>query len=195
VPSPRVASNSIIEFGGGKGSRPTYTSNALAPTPGQQTTAPDPTIRIIGVDFQTVTVTAGFAAGSAGVITFPTVGFPGLQSAAPSYYNGAVPPTSTLPTNIASLGIGQSTQLMLSCHVQLVTSSIPTLVIGQVSLPTSAFDNLTNLTYIGPLFGSGTTYIAFSCTPSMVVFNPGAAAPGVVFTLGIQAILYGMFVH
>ena len=194
----RVATNSLIESIQGQSVRPVITTSALNPSPGSLINAPPDVTRLVGVDYQTVTVTVNFVSGTIVTVNWQAVGFPGLLSTAQRYY------APNAQTNTASFGVntvqsinnlyaGQSTQLLLLCTTQQITNK-STGLISTINYVTRAFQNGINTTVLGPWFPTGLKYAAFSAIPTAEVYCT-ASTSNVALTLGVSAQLYAVFVQ
>ena len=203
----RVATNSLIESIQGQSIRPVLSTTALNPSVGSIVNAPPNVSRLVGVDYQMSTKTFDVVPNTLYTLTFPTIGFPGLLSSTQRFFNTSLNSSgislaapniakvinSSQPTTNHALNVGQSTQLLLVCSV----NQIP---IGTLGI-TSAFNlttdaTSTNLTVpiSGPWFPSGVSYTGFSVTPSCNFYSLGTYT-GLIFTVGVSAQLYAVFVQ
>jgi len=199
----QVQTNNLLEVGAGKSLRPLMSTNALSPSAGSIIKSPPKITQLIAVDYQQTTLNTGltYTAGNYYLLNFATIGFTGLMSAAQRYFGNSTTtvtnigsPTivNTVASNISPLVVGQTTQLLLDVAVQTF-APMSDMVPLQGNLQTQARDNITQTPLYGPWFPSGTTYLAFSCTPSMFAYcitSTGVAYP---MTLGITAKLFAIF--
>lgn len=196
----RVATNALIETSGGVANRPQFSTQRLAPSTGSVAVAVPVSSQLVAVDYQTTTYTApGLANGAWASATWPSVGFTGLLSANQRYYSSSPQTTgsgtSTVANNTVPLVVGQSTQLCLLCSVASVITSAAGVYVSQVNIKTLGTENQINQVLTGPWFASGTSYLAFSCTPSAGVYNNSGGAFSGTVTLGITAQLFAIFVQ
>ena len=194
----RVQTANLVETGqGGQATRRMTSTAATAPGTSSPVSTPGQVAHLIDVDYQTTTYLLTAANGTWTSVTWPSVGFTGFCNNTLAWSTGAQTQGSTGATsaNSGALITSLSTQLVLCCSVQVVNAA-SNVILAQTNILTNAFDNQINTAYVGPFFPPGTSYLAFSCTPSGYIYNnTGGNLTASPVTIGISAQLFFVLIQ